>query len=130
MCLAAITRLMFCRPRDVDDVASGRCRQGDPMLSSVTLEFSGGCELLVGKQHQIKLINKVPMNTSLNALVLYIREHVITERPDHFINATGDGLRPGILALVNDVDAEVMGGASYVLEEGDTVAFISTLHGG
>lgn len=99
-------------------------------LSRVTLEFSGGCELLVNKQTRIVLEGKVPTGTTLQGLVLFIRDRVLAERPDLFVNSTGDGLRPGILALVNDVDCEVLGGASYVIEDGDAVAFISTLHGG
>jgi ubiquitin related modifier 1 len=55
---------------------------------------------------------------------------VLAERPDHFVNATGDGIRPGVLMLVNDCDCEVLGGHDYIVEEGDVVAFISTLHGG
>ena len=38
--------------------------------------------------------------------------------------------RPGILVLVNDADWELEGLGEYVLEDGDEIAFISTLHGG
>lgn len=38
--------------------------------------------------------------------------------------------RPGILVLINDVDWELEGKLEYELEEGDTISFISTLHGG
>ena len=38
--------------------------------------------------------------------------------------------RPGILVLVNDVDWELEGKLKYELEDGDTISFISTLHGG
>lgn len=41
-----------------------------------------------------------------------------------------DDRRPGILVLVNDADWELEGQGAYVLEEGDEIAFISTLHGG
>lgn len=91
---------------------------------------------------------------TLNALVLHLRDRFILPAaaasagaPFHAMKAaqqfcvedastgTGSGangfvLRPGILALVNDCDAEVFGGAAYVLEDNDVVAFISTLHGG
>ena len=99
-------------------------------LSKLTLEFSGGCELLVNKQTKIAVESKVPTGTTLRQLVLWIRDHVLAERPDHFVNATGDGIRPGVLMLVNDCDCEVLGGHDYIVEEGDVVAFISTLHGG
>ena len=32
--------------------------------------------------------------------------------------------------LINDVDWELEGKLEYELEEGDTISFISTLHGG
>lgn len=99
-------------------------------LDKVALEFSGGCELLVNKQPRIVVEKKLPKGTTLRQLVLYIRDHVLAERPEHFVNSTGDGIRPGVLMLVNDCDAEVLGGHDYVLEDNDTVAFISTLHGG
>jgi ubiquitin related modifier 1 len=38
--------------------------------------------------------------------------------------------RPGILVLVNDTDWELCGREDYVLQANDSVAFISTLHGG
>jgi ubiquitin related modifier 1 len=105
-------------------------QQSSPVLAKVRLEFSGGCELLVNKQTSIEIDSKIPTGTSLRQLVLWIRDHVLTERPDHFVNAAGDGIRPGVLMLVNDCDSEVLGGHEYVVEEGDSVAFISTLHGG
>jgi len=41
-----------------------------------------------------------------------------------------DCRRPGVLVLVNDADWELEGAGEYELEEGDEIAFISTLHGG
>lgn len=38
--------------------------------------------------------------------------------------------RPGILVLINSTDWELEGELDYVLQEGDEVVFISTLHGG
>ena len=38
--------------------------------------------------------------------------------------------RPEILVLVNEADWELEGLGMYVLEDGDEIAFISTLHGG
>ena len=46
-----------------------------------------------------------------------------------FLRVT-DGRRPGVLVLVNDADWELEGLGEYVLEDGDEIAFISTLHGG
>jgi molybdopterin converting factor small subunit len=38
--------------------------------------------------------------------------------------------RPGILVLINDTDWELEDGIEYTLKDGDTIVFISTLHGG
>jgi molybdopterin converting factor small subunit len=38
--------------------------------------------------------------------------------------------RPGILVLINDVDWELESGLDYELKDGDSILFISTLHGG
>lgn len=38
--------------------------------------------------------------------------------------------RPGILCLVNDADWEMEGTLDCVLHDNDSIAFISTLHGG
>lgn len=38
--------------------------------------------------------------------------------------------RPGILVLINNSDWELEGEGDYVLQDGDEVVFISTLHGG
>ncbi|KAL8269593.1 hypothetical protein Esti_006472 [Eimeria stiedai] len=39
-------------------------------------------------------------------------------------------VRGGVLALVNEVDSEVLEGADTRIKPADTVTFISTLHGG
>lgn len=38
--------------------------------------------------------------------------------------------RNGILVLINDSDWELEGEDEYVLEKGDNILFVSTLHGG
>lgn len=43
---------------------------------------------------------------------------------------TGDTISPGILVLVNECDWELMENENTKLKSGDTVSFISTLHGG
>ena len=37
--------------------------------------------------------------------------------------------RPGIIFLINDADYALLGD-DYILSDGDTVDFISTIHGG
>lgn len=96
----------------------------------IKLNFSGGCELLFKKQTEMRLSEAVPTGTTLSALVQLLKTQYIQERPELFVDVSGQYIRPGILVLVNGCDAEVMGGMDYVLEEGDEVDFISTLHGG
>ena len=38
--------------------------------------------------------------------------------------------RPGILVLINDADWELEGEEAYELQNGDSILFVSTLHGG
>jgi ubiquitin related modifier 1 len=99
-------------------------------LAKVSLYLSGGCELHFGGQSTVELPGTVAADTTLGAFVVWCGRSLATHRADQFLSAGGDGLRPGILCLVNDCDAEVMGGWAYVLQEGDNIAFISTLHGG
>lgn len=39
-------------------------------------------------------------------------------------------VRPGILVLVNEADWELEGEGAYLVQEGDEILFMSTLHGG
>jgi ubiquitin related modifier 1 len=38
--------------------------------------------------------------------------------------------RPGILVLINEADWELEGEEKYEIQNGDTILFVSTLHGG
>lgn len=93
---------------------------------------SGGTELLLASPHEKVHRVNVPSNGSsppdVRALVAYIREHMIQEREELFVE--GDHVRPGILVLINDSDWELEGEMDYVLQPGDRIVFISTLHGG
>lgn len=64
----------------------------------------------------------------MGQLLLWAREHLLTERPELFMK--GPTVRPGILVLINDCDWDLLGTLGAELQEGDTVVFISTLHGG
>lgn len=108
-------------------------RLGSPpmQLQQVKIEFSGGCELLFGGNSTLVLSNVVPVGTTINQLVVFLKQNHLKGNPSLFVDVSGAALRPGILALVNDTDCEVMGGVDqYAVQDGDTVAFISTLHGG
>jgi ubiquitin related modifier 1 len=94
-------------------------------LHQINVTFSGGCEILFGTRN---LQIQVPAESNLGALVVLLKDRIV-ERPDQFI-VGNNTLRPGILALVNDTDGDLLGGSEYVLEDKDEISFISTLHGG
>ncbi|RUS81690.1 hypothetical protein EGW08_010552 [Elysia chlorotica] len=95
----------------------------------VTVEFSGGAELLCGnvKKHDVEL-PKSQSKWQIRNLLVWIKDNLIQERPELFL--LGDTVRPGILVLINDADWELMGELDYELQEKDRIVFISTLHGG
>ena len=101
----------------------------------LTVDFGGGAELLVGKvkRHEVDLQGQEDAGYSLGQLLGWIRDNLLKERPELFLKdpqAPKLDVRPGILVLVNDADWELLGQTDYVLEDGDNVTFISTLHGG
>ncbi len=49
-------------------------------------------------------------------------------RPELFLE--NNYLKPGILCLINDTDWEIEEKEKTILNENDSVSFISTLHGG
>ncbi|KAI8907962.1 ubiquitin-related modifier 1 [Gorgonomyces haynaldii] len=91
----------------------------------IKCEFSGGMELLFNNQKQLQLETQ---SKTLGELIQEIRTNVIHERPELF--ADTETIRPGVLVLVNDADWDLLDTTNYVLEDGDTIVFISTLHGG
>ncbi|XP_017763875.1 PREDICTED: ubiquitin-related modifier 1 [Eufriesea mexicana] len=94
---------------------------------SVTIEFGGGAELLFDKKkkHEVSLPGD---DWTIEKLLFWIRDNLLKERPELFIQK--DTVRPGILVLVNDTDWELLGEGNYRINSGDTILFISTLHGG
>ena len=100
----------------------------EDLIMNITLEFGGGAELLVNKQKQHKVTLPQEKEWTIQELLYWIRDNILAERPELFLKE--DTVRPGILVLINDADWELLGQLEYKLEEGDTVVFISTLHGG
>ena len=100
------------------------------MLAHVKVLLSGGCQLQFGDRTSFDLDNVVAEGTSVGGLVLLLRDRYIQERPELFLDPSMAHLRPGILVLVNGCDAEVLGGTEYLIQNGDEVEFVSTLHGG
>uniref|UniRef100_A0A914GV20 Ubiquitin-related modifier 1 homolog n=1 Tax=Globodera rostochiensis TaxID=31243 RepID=A0A914GV20_GLORO len=86
----------------------------------IKLEFAGGLDALFGgKRESEAQFSKVS------------RAHIFgmgNDRTEMLVQR--DSVRPGVLVLVNDTDWEILGGLDAQLKDGDTVTFISTLHGG
>jgi ubiquitin related modifier 1 len=99
------------------------------MSLEVKVEFAGGAELLFNnvKKHTLQLPAQQNPWT-LRDLIQWIKTNVLKERPELFVQ--GDTVRPGILVLINDTDWELLGQLEYEVQSGDSVVFISTLHGG
>ena len=100
------------------------------MPLTVHIEFSGGAELLFNnnKKHDVRLPDNQLQPWTLKSLIKWVQDNLLKERPELFV--LGDTVRPGILVLVNNTDWELLGELNYQIQEGDSVVFISTLHGG
>ncbi|OMJ84838.1 hypothetical protein SteCoe_13962 [Stentor coeruleus] len=94
-------------------------------MVQVFVDFSGGLEDLFGRQKELQ-VNIEEM--TLRQLVFHLKDRYVQMKPELFV--TGDGLRPGIIVLVNDTDWELLGKDSYQVQNQDRISFISTLHGG
>ncbi|BGP38485.1 Ubiquitin-related modifier 1 [Rhodotorula kratochvilovae] len=124
---------------------------------SLTVQMSGGMELLFSNipTHKLTLPRHyVPSSTVLASsapaerpapvdggedgavetdvrfLVWWLREYLLEDRERPELFSQGETVRPGILVLINSTDWELEGELDYVLQDGDEVVFISTLHGG
>lgn len=101
------------------------------MALRVKLEFSGGAEILFGmvKHHTVDLpITEEHQRWTMRDLIAWVRENLLQERAELFVQ--GESVRPGILVMINMTDWVLLGDLDYRLQTGDTVLFISTLHGG
>jgi ubiquitin related modifier 1 len=86
----------------------------------VTVELSGGMEILFQNQKSLVITPTLPTLTSLLASL-----EEVCSKPELLLD--NDRVKPGILVLINDVDSELVGES---LNDGDVVVLISTLHGG
>ncbi|MCJ1418203.1 Ubiquitin- modifier 1 [Xylographa parallela] len=105
---------------------------GDSSIA-ITVEFTGGLELLFSNQR--KHILSIPthdeggQNVNMDYLIRYLCIDVMKGgRKDMFI--VDNQVRPGILVLINDADWELEGEENYQLQPKDNILFVSTLHGG
>ncbi|KAJ5545367.1 hypothetical protein N7535_006244 [Penicillium sp. DV-2018c] len=99
----------------------------------INVEFTGGLELLFGNERKHKVVLPARLEDgsrpNISYLLRYLVENLMKdERKDMFIME--DNVRPGILVLINDADWELEGEETYELQPGDTIVFVSTLHGG
>ena len=98
----------------------------------VTIEFSGGAELLFDKKRKMAI--ELPVDDTNNEswtiekLIQHLKDKYLKERPEFFVQ--GNSVRPGILVLVNETDWELVGELKYEIQANDCIVFISTLHGG
>ncbi|XP_031846793.1 ubiquitin-related modifier 1 [Nomia melanderi] len=95
--------------------------------TSVSIEFGGGAELLFDKKKNYE-VNLPGNDWTIQRLLFWMKDNLLKERPELFLQ--GDTVRPGILVLVNSTDWELLGEAKYKLCSGDSILFLSTLHGG
>lgn len=95
------------------------------------LIYSGGLEAMFDgkKRLEVELPEGSSGHThSIQSLIEELRRKHLREKEEMFVQA--GSVRPGIIVLVNDTDWELLDTLKYQLENGDNVAFISTLHGG
>ncbi|OQN97399.1 Ubiquitin-related modifier 1 [Cryoendolithus antarcticus] len=96
----------------------------------LTIEFTGGLELLFSNQRKHKVdLPSSKQSPNVADLITYLCDNLMKDpRKDMFVL---DGtVRPGILVLINDADWELEGQETYQLQPRDEIVFVSTLHGG
>lgn len=108
-------------------------------IMSIKVELGGGMEILFSNQKTLIIpysnlctstndSTRTGMPTIKDLISLLKTDHLKTPKPELF--SVDESVRAGILVLINDVDWELEGGVEAVVKEGDTITFISTLHGG
>lgn len=89
------------------------------------VEFSGGLETLFDNQKALDL--DAPEGENMLWLLDELASRITGDEGLFLQEGT---LRPGILALINDTDWEILDQEEYILQPNDTIHFASTLHGG
>jgi len=90
---------------------------------------SGGLEIVFNSRRN--LTAPLPKSSTIGTLITHLTTTYLSDSPKKDLFVMDDGnVRPGILVLVNDADWELEGERDCVLENGDEVVFVSTLHGG
>ena len=94
-------------------------------MTQIKVEFNGGLEKYFNNEKEINLDFK---GTTVKDLIQELRQNHMSDSEEMFVQ--GETVRPGILVLINDTDWELEGQTEYEVQPRDTIAFISTLHGG
>ncbi|EMF15928.1 ubiquitin related modifier 1 [Sphaerulina musiva SO2202] len=99
----------------------------------LTIEFTGGLELLFSDQrkHKISIPAKDAQGqpATIAFLIQWLCDNLMKDpRKDMFV--LDDTVRPGVLVLINDADWELEGEEKYEVQSRDNIVFVSTLHGG
>lgn len=112
---------------------------GDPIPKpttptlSIKVEFTGGLEMLFDNITEHKL--SIPSHNKSNSpftvgdLITWLVENEMKDTRKELFVLDG-AIRPGILVLINEADWELEGEDRYEVKDGDTILFVSTLHGG
>ncbi|PGH13180.1 hypothetical protein AJ80_06426 [Polytolypa hystricis UAMH7299] len=114
-------------------VSENPSQNGESPALDITVEFSGGLEILFSnkRKHKFSIPSKNGSGaaTDISDLVRYLCDNVMEdERKELFL--LDDSVRPGILVLINDADWELEGEEKYQIQPRDNILFVSTLHGG
>lgn len=104
------------------------------MRDTILLDFGGGLESLVGGRLEVPHSELAEFSQSCRGtdLLHYLVDKRLGDKAKKaLLDEKGSNLKPGILVLVNEADIELKGGLEQTrIEPGDSVSFISTLHGG
>ncbi|KAF2821967.1 ubiquitin related modifier 1 [Ophiobolus disseminans] len=99
----------------------------------ITIEFSGGLEILFGDQKKYSLLLPAKDESGAPANVAFLVRHLcdkVMKDPRKELFVLDDTVRPGILVLINEADWELEGEDKYEVQKDDHIMFVSTLHGG
>jgi ubiquitin related modifier 1 len=89
--------------------------------------YSGGLETLFDGKKSV-VADLEGKSGTLESLIDVLRRDHLRDKEEMFVQ--GNSVRPGIIVLVNDTDWELLDTVKYQIQPTDSVAFISTLHGG
>ncbi|KAJ2866698.1 Ubiquitin- modifier 1 [Coemansia aciculifera] len=99
----------------------------------IRTKYTSGMELLIRDKetaldHVFEInVKTEPMN--MKDLIKYVGETLVLDGKQSAFSRE-ESICPGIMVIINECDWEVMDDLEYVLQDGDVVEFISTLHGG